>query len=156
MFNTIVRAVGAAAGVASRYGSGSDQMMRLRLCNTDFMDPEPQRGVAPAPLAPPPNLIIQIITNLGLHCSRSRSRIEIFTRSRSRFKMMRLRTTATLTRSLRCGNFFLKMGNFGYKKLVFVYFSNFKLTLVTKCTYKRKNCSRNNGYARFFLNALAD
>jgi hypothetical protein len=34
MFNTIVGAVG--AGAASRYGSGSDQMMQLRLRNTDI------------------------------------------------------------------------------------------------------------------------
>jgi hypothetical protein len=29
MFNTIVRAVAVGAGAASRYGSGSDQMMRF-------------------------------------------------------------------------------------------------------------------------------
>jgi hypothetical protein len=30
------------------------------------------------------------------------------------------------------------MGNFGYKKSVFAYILNCKLTLVTKCIYKRK------------------
>jgi hypothetical protein len=34
MFNTIVEAGAVGAGAASRYGSGSDQKMRLRLCNT--------------------------------------------------------------------------------------------------------------------------
>jgi hypothetical protein len=34
MIITIVGAVAAGAGAASRYGSGSDQMMRLRLRNT--------------------------------------------------------------------------------------------------------------------------
>jgi hypothetical protein len=80
MFNTIVRAagaVGAAPGVAFRYGSG--QMMWL--------------------LAAPHYCY------LGLK---------------------------------RCGNFCLKMGNFGYKNLVFAYISNCKLTLETKCTFKRK------------------
>jgi hypothetical protein len=35
MFNTIVGAWAVGAGAASRYGSGSDQKMRLRLRNTD-------------------------------------------------------------------------------------------------------------------------
>jgi hypothetical protein len=34
MINTIVRAEAVGARAASRYGSGSDQMMRLRLGNT--------------------------------------------------------------------------------------------------------------------------
>jgi hypothetical protein len=49
---------GAAAGVASHYGFGSDQMMRLWLRNTDLMEPELQCDVALAPMAPPPNMII--------------------------------------------------------------------------------------------------
>jgi hypothetical protein len=35
MIYTIVRAGTVGAGASSRYGSGSDQMMRLRLRNTD-------------------------------------------------------------------------------------------------------------------------
>jgi hypothetical protein len=40
--------------------------LRLRLRNTDLMEPELQRDVAPAPMAPPPNLIIKNIVNLRL------------------------------------------------------------------------------------------
>jgi hypothetical protein len=36
MFNTIVGAGAVGAGAASRYGSGSDQKMQLRLCNIGF------------------------------------------------------------------------------------------------------------------------
>jgi hypothetical protein len=43
---------------------------------------------------------------------------------------------------IRCGNFCLKMGNFGYKKPVFSYISKCKLILVTKCTYKRKTAQK--------------
>jgi hypothetical protein len=64
--------------------------------------------------------------------------------------MMLLRTTAN---KVLIGIFFLKMGNFRYKKSIFAYISNFKLTLVTKSTY---NCSRDFGYSGFFKNALAD
>jgi hypothetical protein len=39
MINTIVRAGAVGAGAASRYGYGSDQMMRLRLRNTGSMVP---------------------------------------------------------------------------------------------------------------------
>jgi hypothetical protein len=35
----------------------------LWLRNTDLMEPELQRGAAPAQMAPPPNLIIHNITN---------------------------------------------------------------------------------------------
>jgi hypothetical protein len=40
-------------------------MIRLQLRNTDLIEPEPQRDADPASMAPPPNLIIQNIKNLG-------------------------------------------------------------------------------------------
>jgi hypothetical protein len=40
MFNTIVGAGAVGAGAASRYGSGSDQKMRLRLRNTVYFSCE--------------------------------------------------------------------------------------------------------------------